>query len=269
MSDTPLLSYIVLSYNYEHYIDQTIRSILRQTVQDFEIVVVDDCSKDNSVEVVKSFRDPRIRVLCNEKNLGGAGSYNRAVFLAARGEWLVNLDADDWIAPQKAEAQLEFAAQNPHLDIIGSYVVFLDADGAPHPNAEVLEGTVLHTAGSIRGRHEQSMPVVDDAFAMRASAWMIRNMARAGPTMSWRTRIARRLRYSHGAGKAHVSAAAFERRDACRSTRYAAGDRIRHVAQPGAGCGTASSGPATIQRISVGVPARRTSRFAHRTLPSG
>ncbi|MCI0145637.1 glycosyltransferase family 2 protein [Paraburkholderia sediminicola] len=141
MSDTPLLSYIVLSYNYEHYIDQTIRSILRQTVQDFEIVVVDDCSKDNSVEVVRSFRDPRIRVLCNEKNLGGAGSYNRAVS-AARGEWLVNLDADDWIAPHKAEAQLEFAAQNPHLDIIGSYVVFLDADGAPHPNAEVLEGTV-------------------------------------------------------------------------------------------------------------------------------
>ncbi|MFX5494461.1 glycosyltransferase family 2 protein, partial [Acinetobacter baumannii] len=79
----------------EEYICTTLRSILEQTVQDFEIVVVDDCSRDRSVEVVRSFNDPRIRLIVNEKNLGGAGSYNRAVE-AARGTWLVNLDADDW-----------------------------------------------------------------------------------------------------------------------------------------------------------------------------
>ena len=105
MSNSPLLSYLVLSYNYERYIDKTIRSILEQTVQDFEIVVVDDCSKDNSVGVIRSFNDPRIRLLANEHNIGGAASYNRAV-TEARGEWLVNLDADDWVAPHKAEIQL-------------------------------------------------------------------------------------------------------------------------------------------------------------------
>ncbi len=141
MSNPPLLSYIVLSYNYADYIGTTIRSILGQTVQDFEIVVVDDASRDASVDVVRSFSDPRIRLLINDHNLGGAGSYNRAV-AAARGDWLVNLDADDWIAPQKAERQLAAAAADPGLDIIGTYVHFVDAHGAPHPQAAGLEPLV-------------------------------------------------------------------------------------------------------------------------------
>jgi GT2 family glycosyltransferase len=135
----PRLSFIVLSYNYEDYIGTTIRSILDQTVQDFEIVVVDDASRDRSCEVIRGFDDPRIRLLVNERNLGGAGSYNRAVE-AACGEWLVNLDADDWIAPEKSEIQLAAAAADPRLDIIGTHVVFVDAEGAPHPRAEELEG---------------------------------------------------------------------------------------------------------------------------------
>jgi glycosyltransferase involved in cell wall biosynthesis len=141
MSASPLLSYIVLSYNYEHYIDTTIRSILEQTVQDFEIVVVDDCSKDNSVGVVRSFGDPRIRILQNEENMGGAASYNRAVE-AARGEWLVNLDADDWIAQDKAEIQLAAVKKDPLLDVIGTYVAFFDQDGAPHESAQELEAMI-------------------------------------------------------------------------------------------------------------------------------
>jgi glycosyltransferase involved in cell wall biosynthesis len=135
---TPLLSYIVLSYNYQDYVGQTIRSILEQTVQDFEIVVVDDASKDASREVVASFADPRIRLLVNDRNLGGAQSYNRAVS-AACGEWLVNLDADDWIAPQKSAAQLEALTRDPTLDIIGTHLAFVDADGNPHPQREVME----------------------------------------------------------------------------------------------------------------------------------
>src|SRR5256885_734485 len=79
MSAAPKLSFIVLSYNYADLIGQTIRSILEQTVQDFEIIVVDDASTDTSCDIVRSFADPRIRLLLNERNLGGAASYNRAV----------------------------------------------------------------------------------------------------------------------------------------------------------------------------------------------
>jgi glycosyltransferase involved in cell wall biosynthesis len=135
---TPLLSFIVLSYNYEDYIKITIQSILDQTLQDFEIIVVDDGSTDRSCEVVRSFNDPRIRLIVNERNLGGAGAYNVAVS-AACGEWLVNLDADDWIAPQKSVRQLKTATQNPQIDIIGTWVSLVGSDGKTHPEASTIE----------------------------------------------------------------------------------------------------------------------------------
>ena len=143
MTENPLLSFIVLSYNYKNYIGQTIRSILDQTVQDFEIVVVDDASKDASRDVVAAFNDPRIRLLVNEQNLGGAGSYNRAVS-AARGEWLVNLDADDWIAPEKSAVQLDALAADPTLDIIGTHIACVDLDGNPHAQRDVIEAYTNH-----------------------------------------------------------------------------------------------------------------------------
>jgi glycosyltransferase involved in cell wall biosynthesis len=135
---TTPLSFIVLSYNYENYIRITLQSILDQTVQDFEVIVVDDASLDRSCEVVRSFNDPRIRLITNERNLGGAASYNVAV-KAARGEWLVNLDADDWIAPQKSVRQLKAARQNPQVDIIGTWANLVGSDGTRHPDASLVE----------------------------------------------------------------------------------------------------------------------------------
>lgn len=134
----PLLSFIVLSYNYEDYIATTLQSILDQTVTDFEVVVVDDASTDRSCDIVRSFSDPRIRLIVNRTNLGGAGAYNVAVS-AARGTWLVNVDADDWIAPEKCARQLDLAQRDPSLDVIGSWVVLVGPDGARHPDAEAIE----------------------------------------------------------------------------------------------------------------------------------
>jgi len=135
---TPLLSFIVLSYNYERFIATTLQSILAQTVQDFEIVVIDDCSSDGSCNVVNAFHDPRIKLSINQTNLGGAGSYNRAVALA-RGDWLVNLDADDWIAPQKSAMQLDAVTRDPAIDIIGTWVSVVDARGSRHAQADNTE----------------------------------------------------------------------------------------------------------------------------------
>jgi GT2 family glycosyltransferase len=141
MSLVPKLSFIVLSYNYADLIGQAIRSILEQTVQDFEIVVVDDASTDGSCDVVRSFlADPRIRLLINDRNIGGAASHNRAVE-AAHGEYLVNLDADDWIPPNKCEAQLAFLAKNK-VAVLGSYVTFVDRDGCPASPLPAIEATV-------------------------------------------------------------------------------------------------------------------------------
>jgi glycosyltransferase involved in cell wall biosynthesis len=134
-----MMSFIILSYNYRGYVVEALRSALAQSVQDFEIVVVDDCSTDDSVEVVGSFTDRRIRLLRNEKNKGGAFSYNRAVS-AARGEFLVNLDADDWLDPLKCEKQLEAFRKDPTLDIVGSYIQAIDRNSRPHAQAAQLEG---------------------------------------------------------------------------------------------------------------------------------
>jgi cellulose synthase/poly-beta-1,6-N-acetylglucosamine synthase-like glycosyltransferase len=141
MSLVPKLSFIVLSYNYADLIGQAIRSILEQTVQDFEIVVVDDASTDGSCDVVRSFlADPRIRLLINDRNIGGAASYNRAVE-AAHGEYLVNLDADDWIPPNKCEAQLAFLGQNK-VAVLGTYATFVDRDGCPASPLAAFEAMV-------------------------------------------------------------------------------------------------------------------------------
>lgn len=140
MRPAPLLSFIVLSYNYADYISRTIASILAQTVQDFEIVVVDDASTDHSCDVVRAFADARIQLLVNDHNQGGAASYNRAV-LAARGRYLVNLDADDWILPTKAERQLA-AMTRDQVDILGSHVRIVGADGQPHPEAPLRESLI-------------------------------------------------------------------------------------------------------------------------------
>lgn len=140
MDAAPKLSFIVLSYNYADLIGQTIRSILEQTVSDLEVVVVDDASRDDSCAVVQSFGDPRIRLLMNERTLGGAGSYNRAV-TAARGEWLVNLDADDWIAPDKSAKQLAYLRDHPAA-VLGTYTNYVDRQGRPHPNQAALNDFV-------------------------------------------------------------------------------------------------------------------------------
>jgi glycosyltransferase involved in cell wall biosynthesis len=139
MAAPPMISFIILSYNYRGYVVEALRSALAQSVQDLEIIVVDDCSTDDSVEIVGSFTDRRIRLLQNEKNMGGAFSYNRAVS-AARGEFLINLDADDWIHPLKCEKQLEAFRKDPRLDIVGTYVRAVDRNSLPHAQAAPLEG---------------------------------------------------------------------------------------------------------------------------------
>lgn len=134
----PLVSFIILSYNYRHYIGQTIESILAQTVQDFEIVVIDDCSSDGSSEFVRSIGDPRIVVIDNERNLGGSLSFEKA-FAASRGQFIANVDSDDWIEPTRTKKQLALFERDPALDIVGTWIRFVDAQGQPHPRRDELE----------------------------------------------------------------------------------------------------------------------------------
>ena len=99
-----LVSVIMPSWNTGRFIAESIQSVINQTYHNWELIIVDDCSTDNTDEVVMSFSDSRIKYLKNEKNLGAAFSRNRAM-REARGEWLAFLDSDDLWRKNKLEKQ--------------------------------------------------------------------------------------------------------------------------------------------------------------------
>lgn len=97
-----LVSIIMPSWNTERFIAETIQSVINQTYTNWELLIVDDCSTDNTDEVVASFKDDRIKYFHNEKNSGAALTRNRAM-REARGEWIAFLDSDDLWMPEKLE----------------------------------------------------------------------------------------------------------------------------------------------------------------------
>lgn len=101
-------------HNDAEYLKETIGSVIAQTFKDWEILLVDDCSTDNSLEIAESFNDERIRIFKNEKNSGAAFSRNVATE-NARGKYIAFLDADDYWYPTKLEKQVGFMEDNHYL----------------------------------------------------------------------------------------------------------------------------------------------------------
>jgi len=102
------VSVIIPTYNRAHLVGRAIRSVLNQTYQDFEIIVVDDCSTDNTEEIVKGFNDHRIRYMRHDRNRGGSAARNTGI-KASQGKYIAFLDSDDEWLPEKLEKQIEKA----------------------------------------------------------------------------------------------------------------------------------------------------------------
>ena len=113
MEKEPLVSIITPLYNSEKFIAETIESVIAQTYKSWEMIIVNDCSKDNGASIVKEYskKDKRIKLFNNEKNLGGAGTRNRAI-KEAKGKYLAFLDSDDIWTPLKLEKQISFMEEN-------------------------------------------------------------------------------------------------------------------------------------------------------------
>lgn len=90
----PLISVCVPNYNYQNFVKEAVESVLNQTYSNFELIIIDDCSVDNSVNIIKSYNDPRIKFYQNEENMGGYKTLNKAVRLA-KGELVAILHTDD------------------------------------------------------------------------------------------------------------------------------------------------------------------------------
>jgi glycosyltransferase involved in cell wall biosynthesis len=127
-SSMPKVSVIIPIYNAEQYISETIRSVLDQTFQDFELLAVDDGSPDKSVEVCQQFTDPRIKII-RQANRGLSGARNTGI-RHAEGEYIAFLDADDIWRPQKLEKHVEHLESRPLVGISFSYSAFINEFGA-------------------------------------------------------------------------------------------------------------------------------------------
>lgn len=108
-------------YNGEAFLHEAISSVLSQTFGDFELLVINDGSTDQSVAIVESTHDPRIRVIHNEKNKGLIYSLNKG-FVLARGEYIARMDCDDTSLPTRLEKQVDFMQAHPEVGISGTWI---------------------------------------------------------------------------------------------------------------------------------------------------
>lgn len=132
MKKEELVSIVVPVYNAEKFLKDTIQTVLEQTYPNWELLLVDDCSNDNSVGIIKEYvkDDKRIRLLKNEKNSGAALTRNHGI-KEAKGTYLCFLDADDLWEKEKLEKQLKFMKEN-HCAFSFTDYEFADSNGVPN-----------------------------------------------------------------------------------------------------------------------------------------
>ena len=126
-----MISVVIPLYNKENQIADTIRSVLAQTCQEYEIVIVDDGSTDRSVDVIKSIKDSRIRII-QQTNAGVSAARNRGIE-ETRGEFIAFLDADDEWKTDYLSTQMNLVKKYPHCDIFATNYEFRDSQGKVFP----------------------------------------------------------------------------------------------------------------------------------------
>ncbi len=123
-NNEPKITILMPVYNGEKYIYKAIKSILNQTFANFEFLIINDGSTDQSIEIIKSFKDPRIYVVSNNKNLGLINTLNKGLDLA-RGEYIARMDCDDISLSYRLAKQVEFMDKHHEVGVCGSWIKFI------------------------------------------------------------------------------------------------------------------------------------------------
>jgi glycosyl transferase family 2 len=135
---TPLISVLMPVRNVERFVEQAIASVLAQTFEDFELIVVDDASTDETLPHVESFDDPRIRILRHDVARGVAATLNDAL-AHARGSLLARMDGDDVAHPDRFETQVRYLGEHPEVGLLGSNCLLIDSDGQVRGATDVVQ----------------------------------------------------------------------------------------------------------------------------------
>jgi glycosyltransferase involved in cell wall biosynthesis len=123
-NQAPVFSVVMPAYNAERFVGEAIESVLAQTLTDWELLLVNDCSTDRTLEVCQCYRDSRIRIFSSQQNLNAAGARNLALE-HAQGEFVAFLDSDDLAVPDRLARQLRAFQDDSDLGFLGSDVQFL------------------------------------------------------------------------------------------------------------------------------------------------
>lgn len=123
----PKISVILPVYNCEQFIYEAVNSVLLQTYEDFELLIIDDCSTDNTLKIVEKFKDSRILIIQKEKNTGYTDSLNYGVTIA-NGEYIARMDGDDICLPERFEKQVTFLDNNSNIALCGTAIKIIGED---------------------------------------------------------------------------------------------------------------------------------------------
>ncbi len=127
MMQSPIISVILPVYNCEKYVYEAVQSVLNQTYTDFELLIIDDCSTDQTVSIIKSFSDERIQLIIKEKNSGYTDSLNYGITIA-KGAFIARMDGDDICLPNRFQKQIEAMNANKEVILCGTGIQIIDSD---------------------------------------------------------------------------------------------------------------------------------------------
>lgn len=122
------VSVIMPVYNAEAYVEEAVMSILNQTFSDIELLIIDDKGQDNSMEVIKSIKDPRIKIFTNDVNRGIAYATNVGLE-NAQGKYIALMDDDDVAMPDRLETEFTYLEAHPDIDVVGGADMTIDENG--------------------------------------------------------------------------------------------------------------------------------------------
>lgn len=171
---TMKVSILLPVYNSAAYLRATMDSLLAQTLDAFELIVINDGSTDGSAEIIGSYKDDRIVYVENEGNKGLIYTLNRGIEMA-RGEYLARMDADDICRPLRLELQSRWLDEHPGTDLVATFIDFIDREGKQGGVWELDRKTVSHKA------IKNKMP---------------RENCLAHPSVMGRTEVLRRFKYN-------------------------------------------------------------------------
>lgn len=129
----PKITILLTSYNHGDFLRESIESVLNQTFTDYELIIVDDCSTDNSFDIIKTFDDPRITSIRNKRNMGAEYAFE-ILHSRAKGEYIAIADSDNVWVKDKLEKQVEFLDSNSAYTAVFTKATIIDELGKPYTN---------------------------------------------------------------------------------------------------------------------------------------